>query len=190
MLVRAAAFACRCVRPPSPRLPLVAARDIASASSPKTRASHSLTLSASPDCARAWPAPPCAAQSARDQLRGKSGSVRGPRTASRRSGAYTPDNVAREGNHRFDALLVGVPRVSSGQHQARGHALHVPLPGPDDGFVEVVDVEDKTPVGSFERAQVLHVCVATEREADVTARNRRHPTPDHPCVLLARRPLP
>ena len=59
--------------------------------------------------------------------------------------------------HGLLALLLRKAVVEPADLDARGQALHVPLPGADERLVEVVDVEDRRLLGAREEAEVRDV---------------------------------
>ena len=52
--------------------------------------------------------------------------------------------------------------LASGEQEAGGHSLDVPLEGASDGFVEIVDVEDEAAIGRGKGPKVANVRIATE----------------------------
>ena len=58
---------------------------------------------------------------------------------------------------RLARRAVLVPRGAARQHQRSRHALQIPLEGPANRLIEVVDVEDQPAVGRGICAQVAHV---------------------------------
>ncbi len=93
--------------------------------------------------------------------------------ASKSSRAYQTSRfpIVGEAPHRLAVCLAGAEdrgagllrrefAVATGDLEARREALDVPLPGPRQGLVEVVDVEDDAPVGGGEGAEVGEVGVA------------------------------
>ena len=71
------------------------------------------------------------------------------------------------------ALLVGEAVVAPGDLHARRQALHVPLPRPVGGLVEVVDVEDQVAFGGAEHAEVGQVRVTAELGGEPRGRRAR-----------------
>jgi hypothetical protein len=69
---------------------------------------------------------------------------------------------AAHGRHRAAPVAGAEPRVACCHRDARAEALHVPLPRPREGLVEVVQVEDELAVRCREPAEVRHVGVAAE----------------------------
>jgi hypothetical protein len=59
-----------------------------------------------------------------------------------------------------------LPIFASGEHEADGHALQVPLEGCGAGLVEVVDVEDETAIGRGVGAEIANVGVAADLRED------------------------
>jgi hypothetical protein len=71
-------------------------------------------------------------------------------------------------------LLLLLEAVGLGRdHHARREALDVPLPGPGERFVKVVDVEDEPTFGRGEDAEVRDVGVAAELSDEAGARRQR-----------------
>ena len=66
------------------------------------------------------------------------------------------------GEQDLPALFVGEPAVPSGDLEARDEALDIPLEGPGEGLVEVVDVEHEAALGGAEETEVRQVRVAAE----------------------------
>ena len=60
------------------------------------------------------------------------------------------------------SLLVVEAAVATGDGEARGEPLHVPLERAGMRLVEVVDAEDEPPVGRGERPEVRQVRIAAE----------------------------
>lgn len=57
-------------------------------------------------------------------------------------------------------------RLEAGEHDADGHAFYVPFPGPGDGLVEIVNVENEVAVRAFVVTKVLHVGIAAQLNMD------------------------
>ncbi len=74
--------------------------------------------------------------------------------------------VAEKDCRRPGVQVPPCARLAAGQDEGRGHALHVPLEGAADGFIEIVDVEDEAAVGRGEGAEVAHVGIAAELRVD------------------------
>ena len=62
--------------------------------------------------------------------------------------------------------------IAAGQREAGDEPLHVPLPRPRQGLVEVVEVEDEPPLRRGEGAEVGEVGVAAELRLEARARGR------------------
>ena len=75
--------------------------------------------------------------------------------------------------HRRPARVVVEPVGPTGDLEARGQPLHVPLEGPRVRLVEVVDVEDQPPLGAAEHAEVGQVGVAAELHRQARGRGPR-----------------
>ena len=67
---------------------------------------------------------------------------------------------AGRGQDGVAGLLRGEVAVAPGDREARREALQVPLPGPRQGLVEVVDVHHQAAVGGGEDAEVRQVGIA------------------------------
>src|SRR5262249_234266 len=55
---------------------------------------------------------------------------------------------------------------ASGEHEAGGHALQIPLEGRSAGFIEVIDVEDESAIRRGVSAEVAHVSIAADLRDD------------------------
>ena len=58
--------------------------------------------------------------------------------------------------------------VAAGDGEAGGEPLHVPLPGPGQRFVQIVDGEDDPPLRGGEAAEVAEVCVPAALHIDAS----------------------
>ena len=83
-----------------------------------------------------------------------------------REGVHVGAVAGQEGAGGVMAGTVLGAGFATGEDEAGGHALDVPLEGAADGLVEVVDVEDEAAVGRGEGAEVADVGVAAELGVD------------------------
>ena len=79
---------------------------------------------------------------------------------------------ARDRLHHRGPVLALEAVVAGGDLEARGEPLEVPLPGPGQRLVEVVEVEDQPPVGGGEDAEVGEVGVAAHLHPQARGRGR------------------
>src|SRR5262249_10856050 len=61
-----------------------------------------------------------------------------------------------------------VPGHATGEHNAGGAALHVPLPGAARGRVKIVDVDHDVRTRRGEKAEVLEVSIAAKLDLDAS----------------------
>ncbi len=86
--------------------------------------------------------------------------------------SFTPANTA------LRRCLSENPSSRPRDLHAGGETLHVPLPGPDRGLIEVVDVEDQVTLRRAEHPEVRQVRVAAELGPQPGGRRgRRGPLP-------------
>ncbi len=78
--------------------------------------------------------------------------------------------AAHGAEHGGPGLRRGEVAVSPGDLEAGGEALEVPLPGPREGLVEVVDVHDQAAVGCGEDAEVREVGIAARLDPQAGVR--------------------
>ena len=77
--------------------------------------------------------------------------------------------VAHRGLDGGSDLVVGKAVRPRRDHDARGETLDVPLEGPGQRFVEVVEVEDQFPVGCAVPSEVAQMGIATELDPKIRA---------------------
>ena len=65
------------------------------------------------------------------------------------------------------------PVVATCDHDARRKTLEVPLPGCREGFVEIVDGENESPLGSGEASEVDQVGISAALHANASGRSAR-----------------
>jgi hypothetical protein len=81
---------------------------------------------------------------------------------SRREGGEQVRVAQRHPQHSGLADFVGEAFRPGRDREARAQALEIPLPGPRQGLVEVVDVEDQSPFGGGEAAEIHKMRVAAQ----------------------------
>jgi hypothetical protein len=85
--------------------------------------------------------------------------------AHRRERAHRPAVGARRATDGVAAHAAAESAIAARHLDARGQALDVPFPGPGQGLVEVVDVEDEPAVRCGEPAEVGEVRIAAQLDA-------------------------
>src|SRR5918993_3528771 len=83
---------------------------------------------------------------------------------------HRPSIGSRGSQHNLTAFFPTVSAVPPSDLQAGGQALDVPFEGTGVGFVEVVEVEDKAPLGRREYAEVAEVGITAELRREIRAR--------------------
>ena len=73
----------------------------------------------------------------------------------------------------YSSIRSAETALPGGDREARGKALHVPLPWSGQRHIEVVEVEQKAPRGSREAAEVRQVGIAAELDRDSGLRAAR-----------------
>ena len=79
-------------------------------------------------------------------------------------------DVLAIGSHHGACCLAATPFLhsflASGQHDARGEALHVPFPGRGKRFVEIIDVENQAALRRAVAAEIQQVAIAAGLHAN------------------------